>query len=189
MSTLKKKNVEVLDIVSGYAKRLKGDADDDDDDTPSEEEYGASQPVAKKTKKQDNQATTFLTHLLSQQPHTVKTQQKVKPPPANVNVIVQQNIDLFRRAIEAKQNNQFELVNENIRHLTTIVANHINESNKNSRQVCKTISNLKECVDEVYHAYSNNSNLAKQKAALVQFKSSLGANNSVTSESSSNWRI
>ena len=166
---IQKENIKVLDVVSRNNKTKEDDDDDDDDDvSSSDEEYTASQPGTKKPKKQANQASNFLTQLLSQQPQTGKKQTKAKALPANVDVIVQQNIDLFRRAMEAKQNNQFELVNENIRNLTTIVATHINESNKVSRQVFKSISNLKECVDEVYHHYTNNTDVAELKPRKVQ---------------------
>ena len=83
-------------------------------------------------------------------------------------MIVPQNIDLFRSFIEAKQNNQFELVNENIRGLTTIVANHIDESHKQTNQVLKSIINLKDRVDIVYNHYVNNSDLAKNRDKEVQ---------------------
>ena len=88
---------QVLDVVSRNTKTKDDDDDDDDDESSSDEDYTASQPGTKKPKKQANQATNFLTELLSQQPQTGKKQTKTLP--ANVDVIVQQNIDLFRRAM------------------------------------------------------------------------------------------
>ena len=60
------------------------------------------------------------------------------------------------------------MVNENIRGLTTIVANHIDESHKQINQVLKSIIYLKDRVDIVYNHYVNNTDLAKNRDKEVQ---------------------
>ena len=63
-----KENTVILELVTGRSKhKTEDDENNNEDESSSEEEY---QPAKKKSKDRDNQATNFLSQLLSQQPLT-----------------------------------------------------------------------------------------------------------------------
>jgi hypothetical protein len=93
--------------------------------------------------------------------YTINT--RVKKPLDAVALTVR-NIELFKRNLEALQNNQFELVNTNFRSF----ADKIEETNKNT---VKLLSNLNNNLNKFFNFHTNNSVVGIRQASNVQLKS------------------
>ena len=82
---------------------------------------------------------------------------RVKKPLDAVE-LTQRNLELFRRGLESRQNNQFELLNENFRGFATSME-------QTTKSFCKMINGLNQNLVSFINFHKNNSNVAINRHA------------------------
>jgi hypothetical protein len=151
-------NAKVLDVANGcndssMSESELDESQDSDFDPPIEmtsQASASSQPLPKLT--QRRKSTTGAKSKALTQTKPTKKMGRVKKPLDAVE-LTQRNFELFRRGLESRQNNQFELLNENFRTFATSMQ-------QTTKSICKMIYALNKNLVSFLNFQKNNSNLA-----------------------------
>ena len=151
-------NAKVLDVANGCNDSSESESEldesQDSDFDPAIEmnsqASSSSQPLPKLT--QRRKSTTGAKSKALTQTKPTKKMGRVKKPLDAVE-LTQRNFELFRRGLESRQNNQFELLNENFRTFATSMQ-------QTTKSICKMIYGLNKNLVSFLNFQKNNSNLA-----------------------------
>jgi hypothetical protein len=164
-AAIEKTNSYVLGVIANtqdYFDEDYGDGDDDEEEeddgddeiltqtqasVQSEPAVGAKANGSKAQNSKFKNARTKTAHLKN---------------PVQACDIMMKNLELFQRALEKKQNNQFQLVNENFNSFQENTNSVINRLYKSQQAMLKLLNNMSDCLK--YN--SNNTALAVRKSTL-----------------------
>ena len=179
-----KSNAFVLGVVGGIKDYLEDeeygddemedemDDDGDDGDDRDDEVYTQSQAsvqsepaVTSKASKCAGKINASASKAGSKQPPRVgsRTTTKHLKNPVQACDIMLKNLELFQKALEIKQNNQFRLVNENLGTFQATASSLFEKLQKTQNTLLKTLNGLVNEVGSVAKFRSNNTSLAIKK--------------------------
>ena len=155
---VQKDNTKVLGVANG----VNGESTDEEEED-SEDEWlpsltpTASSPSSRMSASQPSKSTSKpaakSTLVQFAQPKVAKPRVK---KPLDAVLLVERNLELFKRGLESRQNSQFELLNDNFRSFSSRVG-------ASERELTRTVNELKEALTGFINFNTNNSLLAIQR--------------------------
>jgi hypothetical protein len=180
---VEKTNSYVLGVVTGSKDFYDDDYEDDEEEMDEEEEdeddfEGGTQ--ASTQSEPFNLAKKKVTKQTgkSNGPSRVRTKTGHLKNPVQACDIMLKNLELFQRALEKKQNNQFQLVNENFCTFQATASSFFDKLFKSQQLLLKTIRSMADGINSVVKLRSNNTPLAIAKAGNVE-KSSVSLSDEI----------
>jgi hypothetical protein len=120
------------------------------------------QPDKATTSKKAMESKSVTTLKLS----TVKSGRIKKP--TDVGAIMTRNLELFKRALETRQNNQFELLNVNIRGLSERLEHIADKAERSNNHIVKLVAHMTTNIQTIANFNQFNTPLAIKKVRLLK---------------------
>lgn len=140
-AAIEKSNAFVLDIVGA----MEGNDDESEFDSENEEE-GDDQDYTPSSAQSEPPKTSSTNKGSTK---ATRTKTKHLKNPVQACDIMMKNLELFQRALEAKNNNQFKLTNQNITHMQEGLNDLTEQIQKIQKSLFKTLQNVLEQVNSL----------------------------------------